>query len=124
MFARGLVVVLVCDLAGEAIARACRVPIPGSVLGMALLLAALIVRGAPVPAALGSAGDRLVGALPFLFVPVGVVGCGDAALLRGSGVAVGAALAASIVVGLGVTVGVASLAVRRGTRRTERACAT
>jgi holin-like protein len=124
MFTRGVAAVLVCDLLGEGLVRALRFPIPGAVLGMALLLAALIVRGKPLHAGFGAAGDRLVGLLPFLFVPVGVAGCGYAALVRGSWIAVATAIVLSVVVGIGVTVGAGALAARVRSRRTVTTCPT
>jgi holin-like protein len=124
MFASAVAAVLVCDLLGELLARVLRLPIPGAVLGMGLLLAALVVRGRPLPDAAAAAGNRLVGLLPFLFVPIGVAGCAYAALVRGSWLAVAAAIVVSVVVGIGVTVGVASLVSRMRARPPVAACTT
>lgn len=63
---------LVCQLAGEALARALGLPIPGPVVGMALLFGALLARGREAPPALGQAGDVLLDNLGLLFVPAGV----------------------------------------------------
>jgi holin-like protein len=66
-----LAVLLLCQLAGEALARAAGLPVPGPVLGMGLLLAALLVRGR-APDALGRTADGLLAHLGLLFVPAGV----------------------------------------------------
>jgi len=66
-----LAALLVCQLAGEAIVRAAGLPLPGPVLGMALLFLAMLVR-APLPKALGSTSDGLLKHLSLLFVPAGV----------------------------------------------------
>jgi holin-like protein len=68
--------IFICQLLGEFIVRAFALPLPGPVLGMFLLFAALIVRGdkgaRPAPAQLGSAADGLLGHLSLLFVPASV----------------------------------------------------
>lgn len=68
----GLAALLVCQLAGEATARLLGLPIPGPVLGMALLFVLLLRRGRPAPAELGATADGLLGVLGLLFVPAGV----------------------------------------------------
>ncbi|NIQ25900.1 MAG: CidA/LrgA family protein, partial [Gammaproteobacteria bacterium] len=40
-----LTVLLVCQLAGEVIARASGIPLPGPVIGMAILFFGLMIRG-------------------------------------------------------------------------------
>lgn len=68
--------IFICQLLGEFVVRAFALPLPGPVLGMFLLFAALIVRGGkgarPVPAQLGAAADGLLGHLSLLFVPASV----------------------------------------------------
>ncbi|MDI9849434.1 CidA/LrgA family protein [Rhodoblastus sp. 17X3] len=71
-----------CQLLGEFIVRAFALPLPGPVLGMFLLFAALVARGggsgkgggnnADVPKQLGAAADGLLGHLSLLFVPASV----------------------------------------------------
>lgn len=66
-----LLTILGFQLAGEVIARASGLPIPGPVLGMAGLLAAL----AAIPslrARIRPVADGLLGNLSLLFVPAGV----------------------------------------------------
>ena len=52
--------------------RALHLPVPGPVIGMVLLFAALVLRGRPVALPLGATADALLGNLGLLFVPAGV----------------------------------------------------
>jgi holin-like protein len=67
---RGVAYLLLLQAIGEALARAFGLPVPGPVLGMLLLLAAL--RFEVVRAPVGAAADVLLAHLSLLFVPVGV----------------------------------------------------
>jgi putative effector of murein hydrolase LrgA (UPF0299 family) len=62
---------LVCQLVGEVIARYFALPVPGPVIGFALLFGALLARGA-APAGLRDTANALLGHLSLLFVPAGV----------------------------------------------------
>jgi len=62
---------LVCQLVGEAIVRLVGLPVPGPVVGMALLFGWMLVR-APTPDELGDTADTLLKHLSLLFVPAGV----------------------------------------------------
>ena len=64
-------VLLVCQLVGEAIVVAFGVPVPGPVIGMALLFVGLLVHG-QIPEGLGQTADTLLNHLSLLFVPAGV----------------------------------------------------
>lgn len=66
----GFTWLLLFQCAGEAISRLAELPIPGPVLGMALLLAGLLVRG-PANEAMTAAADGLARHLSLLFVPAG-----------------------------------------------------
>jgi holin-like protein len=69
----GLAALLLCQLAGEALVRALSLPVPGPVIGMALLFAALLARRRPQPPeALERVADGLLSHLGLLFVPAGV----------------------------------------------------
>ncbi|PZW41045.1 holin-like protein [Humitalea rosea] len=68
----GLTTLLACQLAGELLARAFGLPVPGPVVGMVLLFAALMLRRRPVPAGLNTTADGLLANLGLLFVPAGV----------------------------------------------------
>ena len=67
----GLAVLVAAFAAGEAIARATQLPLPGNVVGMLLLLALLGARIVP-RAPLEPAADLLLRHLPVLFVPAAV----------------------------------------------------
>ncbi|MGD9833033.1 MAG: CidA/LrgA family protein [Piscinibacter sp.] len=67
---RGLAWLLLAQSAGEALVRLAGAPLPGPVLGLLLMLAAL--RWAPVQRHVGAAADALLAHLSLLFVPVGV----------------------------------------------------
>ncbi|MDD2665284.1 MAG: CidA/LrgA family protein [Dechloromonas sp.] len=61
---------LVFQLAGEVLARGLGLPVPGPVLGMLLLFAALALRGGPGEE-LQNTGQTLLQHLSLLFVPAG-----------------------------------------------------
>ena len=67
-----LAALLTCQLAGEVVARALHLPVPGPVIGMVLLFVALLLRGREAPPALDATADALLGNLGLLFVPAGV----------------------------------------------------
>ena len=62
---------MLCQFAGELIARGTGLPLPGAVVGLALLLAILIVRNGP-SADLRDTSNGLLRHLSLLFVPAGV----------------------------------------------------
>jgi holin-like protein len=65
-----LAALLSCQLLGEIIARLAGLPVPGPVIGMMLLVAALAWHG-EVPAPLRATGLELLRHLSLLFVPAG-----------------------------------------------------
>lgn len=70
-----ITLLLVCQLAGELLAHAFRLPVPGPVIGMVLLFAWLVGRyrgEGPAPEAVGQVADALLTNLGLLFVPAGV----------------------------------------------------
>lgn len=67
----GLALLLLCQLAGEALSAALRLPVPGPVLGLVLLLMLLLWRGR-VPDGLRTVTETLLRYLALLFVPAGV----------------------------------------------------
>ena len=67
----GFTWLLVFQCAGEALVRLAGLAIPGPVAGMALLFAALLLRG-KAPGALAAAAGGLGQHLSLLFVPAGV----------------------------------------------------
>ena len=66
-----LTAITLFDVAGDFIQSTARLPIPGPVIGMALLLLALIGKGA-LPDGLDRAATGILSYLPMLFVPAGV----------------------------------------------------
>lgn len=63
--------ILLCQLAGEIIVLTLALPVPGPVVGLALLFGALVWRGGPSPT-LRTTAQGLLQHLSLLFVPAGV----------------------------------------------------
>ncbi|HEX8393971.1 MAG TPA: CidA/LrgA family protein [Longimicrobium sp.] len=70
-FAAGLAVIVALMFVGDAITAAARLPLPGSVVGMLLLAAALRMRWIS-PALVQPAAEMLIRNMALLFVPAGV----------------------------------------------------
>jgi putative effector of murein hydrolase LrgA (UPF0299 family) len=100
-----IAILLVCQLIGEAAARALDAPVPGPVIGLALLLGALVARPALAPRVAPGA-NGLLAHLSLLFVPAGVGVVAHLDRLGAEGPALLAALLGSTVVTLAVTAGV------------------
>jgi putative effector of murein hydrolase LrgA (UPF0299 family) len=117
---RGILILLLCQLAGESLARGFNLPAPGPVIGMALLAIGLVAwrRWRPFDdkaleaSELGKASGVLLGTLSLLFVPAGVGVVQYFGLLTQYGVALAASLIVSTVATLLATVFV-FLAVKR-----------
>lgn len=103
-----LLVLLACQLAGEAAVRGLGLPLPGPVLGMVVLVGALslIPRLAEV---MRPVTQAILGHMSLLFVPAGVGVVGHFKALEGQGLALGLALVASTVAA--ITVGALTFAV-------------
>lgn len=97
-----ITLLLVCQLAGEVIRLALDLPIPGPVIGMALLFAGLVVKGS-VPEGLSAASSGLLQHLAMLFVPAGVGVITHIGLLKSEWQPVAAALVGSTVAAIVVT---------------------
>ena len=74
-----LLLLLSCQMAGEALTRGLLVPVPGPVVGMAILFVVLLWRGRntaevkdDLPGKLGPVADALLQNLSLLFVPAAV----------------------------------------------------
>ena len=107
-----LALLLGYQLAGEIIARALNLPIPGPVIGMLLLLVTLIIRGrAPEP--LVRLSHELLQHLALLFVPAGVGIIAHFQLIQAEWVSLTLALVVSLIVTLTVT----GLSMKAFTRR-------
>lgn len=120
-----LSIILICQLIGEVIVRGLRVPVPGPVVGLALLFVVLITRDRFPILARGPLRDNAVEGtakgmlahLSLLFVPAGVGVVQQLDLLAHHGLAIFVILAASVLVTLVVTVGtflITSRLMRRG----------
>lgn len=122
---RGFAVLLLCQLAGESVTHGLRLPVPGPVLGLALLVAGLAVWHRMRPfadktlrdSAVGQVADGLLTALGLLFIPAGVGVVQYIGLIGEYGVALGLALVVSTVVTLTATVGTFLLVKRLGGTR-------
>jgi holin-like protein len=105
-----ILILLSCQLVGETLTRGFGLPVPGPVLGMALLFASLQVRARLQPDApgvetlpLGAVATFLLANLSLLFVPAGAGITSHAATLAEHGVGLIAALVLSTAVTLAVT---------------------
>ena len=107
---KAITLFLIFQLIGETLARALQAPIPGPVLGMALLLLALLVRyrgpaagDAPRgPEWLGETADGLLKHLSLLFVPASVGLVQHLERLESEWAAIGLALLVSTVAAIAV----------------------
>ena len=66
-----LAVLLFCQLIGELIVVGLQIPVPGPVVGMAILFFGLMLRG-NIPEELAQTANGILGQLSLLFVPAGV----------------------------------------------------
>src|SRR5882757_9510689 len=115
-----LSLILLCQLAGEVVVRGLRLPMPGPVIGLLILLLLLLARDRFVALARGplqgdgveSASRGLLAHLSLLFVPAGVGVVQKLDLLAEHGIAIAVVLAVSVVVTLLVTVATFLLASR------------
>ena len=93
---------LVCQLAGEVVARLLGLPLPGPVIGMAILFAGLVARGG-VPEGLQAAARGILEHLSLLFVPAGVGVMLHLSLVAEEWLPISAALVVSTVLTIAVT---------------------
>lgn len=110
----GLIVLLVCQLAGEIVVRVLDLPVPGPVVGMLVFLVVLRVRRPAPESGLVRAPQALLRHLPLLYVPAGVGVVAFLPLLGRQAVPVTGGLVLSWAVGLLVTAGTAALLLRLG----------
>ncbi|MFT4794441.1 MAG: putative effector of murein hydrolase LrgA (UPF0299 family) [Paracoccaceae bacterium] len=103
---KALTIFLVFQLVGETLSRALSLPIPGPVLGMALLLAGLLIRGRitgqGAPEWMAKTADGILAHLSLLFVPAGVGLMQHLGRLEAEWLAIGAALLVSTVLAIAV----------------------
>jgi len=106
-----LTLILACQLAGEALARLFGWPVPGPVLGMALLFA-LMLASARVAELVTPTGTGILRHLSLLFVPAGVGVVGHLQQLGTNGLGLALALIVSTVLALGAGAGAFVLVAR------------
>lgn len=95
-------VLLLFQCLGEGLAYAFGLPVPGPVIGMLMLLAALVASPRLLET-MEAAANELLRHLSLLFVPAGVGIMASASVLRGHWLAVLVSVIASTVLTLGVT---------------------
>ncbi|MCZ8093288.1 MAG: CidA/LrgA family protein [Acidovorax sp.] len=98
---QGLAFLLLMQSAGEALSHFLKLPVPGPVVGMVLLVLAL--RWGPVQAAVDPAAGFLLSHLSRLFIPVGVGVMTHLALLSEYGLRLVAVIVLSTWIGMAVT---------------------
>ena len=98
---RGLALLLLLQAAGESLAHALGLPIPGPVIGLILLMPALQWR--PLREPIGAVAGFLLGHLSLLFVPVGVGVIVHLDLVAHHGLQLLAAIVGSTWIGMAVT---------------------
>jgi putative effector of murein hydrolase LrgA (UPF0299 family) len=98
------------QLVGEVLRQTLHLPLPGPLIGMALLTAVLVAHGSAgptaehaVPAPLLKAANGLIANMGLLFVPAGVGIIAELGVLRREWLALLAGLLVSTVLGLAVT---------------------
>ena len=96
----GLMWLLGCQLVGEVLVRLTGLPVPGPVVGMAVLLVLLQVRRAGDDATVVRAADGLLRHLQLLFVPAGVGVVAYVAVLREDALPITVAMLGSWLAGL------------------------
>ena len=97
-----IAVLLVCQLLGELIVIGLGLPLPGPVIGMALLFFGLMIYG-KVPESLGNMTKGLLDQLSLLFVPAGVGVMTHLTLLGEEWMPITASLVISTLITLGLT---------------------
>ena len=97
-----LTLIFCCQLIGELFIATTGLPVPGPVIGMAILFLGLLVRGS-VPEDLGKMADTLISNLSLLFVPAGVGVMLHAGLIAAELVPISVALVLSTVLTIAAT---------------------
>lgn len=97
-----IALLLLCQLIGEVLVVWSGLPVPGPVVGMAIMFVGLMVRGG-VPEGLGRVVDGLLAHLSLLFVPAGVGVMLHIAMLREEWLAISSALVLSTALTIAVT---------------------
>ena len=102
-----------CQLIGEVVVAATGLPVPGPVVGMAILFCGLLVRG-NIPDGLAATADTLLTHLSLLFVPAGVGVMLHVELIGAEILPITVSLVASTLLTIAVTALLMRLLSRRG----------
>jgi len=113
-----LTILLVYQLVGEIVVVALQLPIPGPVIGMALLFVTLVVRGQVTPG-LRDTANGLLRHLSLLFVPAGVGVMAHLGRLSNEWLPITASLVVSTLVTIAVTALVMRALLARRARRQQ-----
>lgn len=100
---RSVFILLLFQLMGEGVSRFAHIPLPGPVIGMALLTAWYIGRRCEPDPAVAATADDLLGVLGLLFVPAGVGIVANLTLLRSAWLPLSVALVLSTLLTLLIT---------------------
>ncbi len=111
-----VILLFACQLVGEIAAKLSGLPVPGSVIGMILLFLGLLIVRRRVPAGLDAASTGLLRYLLLLFVPAGV-GLYDRWHLLTAAII---PIAAAILVGTILTIGITGVIMQFITRHVSR----
>ncbi|MCC6208453.1 MAG: CidA/LrgA family protein [Gammaproteobacteria bacterium] len=114
-FLTGMTILVIYQLIGEATVLLLRLPVPGPVIGMALLFLTLVIRRG-APASLDTAAGSLLGHLSLLFVPAGVGVMVHFHRIGAEWMPIGVALVLSTLITLAVTALVMRLMMRLSAR--------
>ncbi len=106
---------LLFQLAGDTLQSLLHLPLPGPVLGMALLALWLLFKPAQLHGPLGKTADQLLTWLGLLFVPAGTAVVANLAMLRAAWLPASVALIGSTLLTLAVTAFVMQTLARRRT---------
>jgi holin-like protein len=117
-FLAGFTWLLLLQCAGEALVRIAELPIPGPVLGMALLLVALLGKGRATES-MTVAADGLAKHLSLLFVPAGTGVMLHVAQIEAEWMPIAFAIGVSTVLAIAVTALMFQWLVRRQERADE-----
>jgi len=97
-----LTLIFLCQLFGESIVTLLGLPVPGPVVGMALLFVGLSIKGG-IPSDIAMVGDSLLKHLSLLFIPAGVGVMLHAKLLQAELLPISVALLVSTLLAIAVT---------------------
>ena len=113
---RSFGILLLAQLMGEALHRVLHLPLPGPVLGMALLALLLLLRKREPDEALVKTSNGLLRWLGLLFVPAGAGVVANLGLLRAAWLPIVVALVVSTLLTIAVTALIMQALLKRGER--------